>query len=256
MIIVVFFIFLEIRRQQKKDKKEEEKKKKEEEEAKKLEELGAGFEPATAAYKQQLTVPCGVKITYHGHGTEGCKFPFTYHDETYNACTTVGDNGEGTTDYSWCATVVDGEGKYISGKNNWKKCEGDPKTSDYLSGNVRYNFTTYNNVIKKLEIQGHEYCSVVIYDENDFQGVGLLLENSIKNTWEHNDIKSVYRDIDDDFRVSSLEIFDGSQPIVLSEDQNLKLAPTGPVNYNKSIHHFTTEISYHNTLRDIDVVNL
>lgn len=45
-----------------------------------------------------------------------CVFPFTHNGETFNSCTTKGDD----EDKAWCSTKTDSTGKHISG--NWGHC--------------------------------------------------------------------------------------------------------------------------------------
>ena len=35
-----------------------------------------------------------------------CVFPFSYYGVQHNECTDIGTNGQGTYDYTWCATAV------------------------------------------------------------------------------------------------------------------------------------------------------
>ena len=55
-----------------------------------------------------------------------CVFPFSYYGVQYNECTDIGTNGQGTYDYTWCATAVDETGAFVVGSGAYMQCSHAP----------------------------------------------------------------------------------------------------------------------------------
>jgi hypothetical protein len=62
-------------------------------------------------------------------GLLGCQVPppecvstFSYYGVQYTGCTDIGEYGEGTFDYCWCATAVDSSGAFVVGSGSYKGC--------------------------------------------------------------------------------------------------------------------------------------
>merc|ERR1719456_1450258 len=105
-----------------------------------------------------------------------CVFPFTYYGVTYTTCTNIGEKGQGTYKYGWCATAVDKTGAFVVGSGDYVECEvyEDASEKPSMSDIMNPPPTTAAPVPPKTEPSQEEAQDKCVLGKPD---CGLLTDN-------------------------------------------------------------------------------